>query len=403
MNIYHFNPTCEYAVNNGSENWQPNKLLQKMEYDLEMLPVYLANSSDFIISNHYPSEKFIARLTQAGLTLPEFICKNDISIYSKHKTIIDKLIPWGWSPAEHKLLKPLKLFCSESFQKSPVYNWQEEHRNLFSRRFAIQILNRLLSRLDLQILISEDDVGVICSTKTEVEKQLLIWDKLMIKAPWSSSGRGLQPISKTPVHEKVWEKINGIIKDQGYVIVEPLFNKVFDFALQFEMKKGKVKLLGTSNFITDAKGQYQGNYLNGEQQNFNPQIIAITQIITENISRVIIDILENSDLAIYYEGNFGVDMLIYRDKHNHLKINPCLEINVRQSMGLLSLQLEKLIMPKKPGIYQTYYNPKKSFFEFATEMEKLHPLEISNLKIQSGFFPLIDYHETTQFGAYIFV
>ena len=225
----------------------------------------------------------------------------------------------------------------------------------------------------------------------------------MIKAPWSSSGRGLQPITKTPVHPKVWEKINGIITDQGYVMVEPLLNKAFDLAFQFEMKKEKIKYLGVSNFITDKKGQYQGNFLNGLPLDLPFQLTEFITSIPETILPPLIKILESSALAKLYEGNFGVDTLIFWDENKNLKINPCLEINVRQNMGLLSLQLEKLIYYGIKGIFSTYYDPRKSFFEFARKMETQFPLTITNRKIKKGFFPLTDFNENTMFGAYILI
>ena len=92
---------------------------------------------------------------------------------------------------------------------------------------------------------------------------------------------------------------------------------------------------------------------------------------------------------------------MYWDENRNLKINPCLEINVRQNMGLLSIHLEKLIQPNKTGMYRTYYNPKKSFSEFTHEMETKFPLTVTNGKIASGFFPLTDFNENTSFGAYI--
>ena len=72
-------------------------------------------------------------------------------------------------------------------------------------------------------------------------------------------------------------------------------------------------------------------------------------------------------------------------------------------MGLLSLQIEKLISPEKKGIFQMYYNPKKSFTEFVREMESKFPLATLNQKIKKGFFPLTDFSPNKMFGAYIFV
>ena len=186
-------------------------------------------------------------------------------------------------------------------------------------------------------------------------------------------------------------------------MVEPLLDKAFDLAFLFEIEKGKIRYLGISNFTTDKKGQYQGNYLNGLPDNLSPEINEFVQAAPETVLPSLIKVIEESDLAKYYEGNFGVDTLIFRDKNQNLKINPCLEINVRQSMGLLSLQLENLIQPGIKGMYRTYYNPQKSFFEFVHKMKIEYPLIISNQKIEKGFFPLTDFDVNTMFGAYMIV
>ncbi len=403
INLYHYNPTCEYAVGNGDLNWQPNLLLQKMESELALLPLYFARPTDYILVENKPAEKFSFRISKLDIQCPCFIAKKEVNDYPGETDKIDRLLPWGWSPAEHKLLAPLKSHCSATFRTSPVFNWKPEHRDLYSKKFALQILREVLSEIDAVNVIKPELTARVCTSKTEIEELLKIWGNVMIKAPWSSSGRGLQPITKTPVHPKVWEKINGIITDQGYVMAEPLLNKAFDLAFQFEIKKGKIKYLGLSNFITDKKGQYQGNFLNGLPSDLPFQLTEFIASIPETILPSLINILENSALAKLYEGNFGVDTLIFRDKNQHLKINPCLEINVRQNMGLLSLHLEKLIYNEIKGIYRTYYDSRKSFFEFAREMETQFPLTITNHRIKKGFFPLTDFNENTMFGAYMLI
>jgi hypothetical protein len=108
-------------------------------------------------------------------------------------------------------------------------------------------------------------------------------------------------------------------------------------------------------------------------------------------------------MATFYEGVFGVDTLIYFDENQSLRINPCLEINVRHTMGLLSLRLEKLIKQNKKGVYHIYYQPGTSFFTFKKEMETQYPLRISENKIESGFFAVTDAAQDSLFGAYILV
>lgn len=403
-NIYFFNPTCEYAIANGNRTWQPNRILQKMESDLATLPLFLAQPKDYVIVDKIPSPSFIKSLKELEIKVPKFIvtkvATTSLSFISQKR---DKLLPWGWSPAAHKLLSPLKASCSAGFKNSPVFNWLPEHKNLYSKKFALGILKTFLHEYPSEHFIPENQLAEVCTTKQEIETLLEKWGNLMVKAPWSSSGRGLQTITKTPIHPKVWGKLLAIIKGQGYAIVEPLLNKVLDLAFQFELKKGKVSFLGVSNFTTDYKGQYNGNNLNGHPANLDTRIVEFAHFIPDKTIPPLIEILELSELAKSYEGFFGVDTLIYRNEKNELKINPCLEINVRQNMGLLSLQFEKIIYPQKKGVFKTYYNLEKTFYQFKKEMENKNPVIIKNGKIESGFFAVTDVSENTLFGGYILV
>ena len=402
--IYLFNPTCEYAVANGSANWQPNRILQKMEFDLSALPLFFAEKDDFVLVEKIPSEEFTNSLKQIGIAIPNFILKIDaINNTCFIELPKNKLLPWGWSPAVHKLLSPFKQSCSPEFRQSPVFNWKPEHREITSRKFAAGMLKKLQTTLKADYILPVEFAPKLCTTQNDIETAIGQWGNLMIKAPWSSSGRGLQPITKIPVHQKVWEKVMGIVKEQGYAIAEPYLNKVLDFAFQFEIKKGKVEFLGISNFCTNKKGQYEGNYLNGLPMNLDKRLSEFAEFAVREICQPLINAIETSEMAIFYEGIFGVDTLIYSDEKNLLKINPCLEINVRYTMGLLSLLLEKFIHQNQQGVYRTYYQPGTSFYTFKNEMTKKYPLKITENKIESGFFALTEAVEDTLFGAYIFV
>jgi hypothetical protein len=403
-NIYLFNPTCEYAVANGHSSWQPNRLLQKMEEDLGALPLYFANPNDVILVKKVPPPEFLAALKKINITPPRFLHLNEVV---KNPEFIsapkDRLLPWGWSPAAHRLLKPLKPSCTEDFQTSPVANWKPEYREIYSKKFALELLQKLLPELPADKVLSPHLIPVVCFTKPEIENCIERWKKIMVKAPWSSSGRGLQKVTKTPVVEKVWEKLLGIINDQGYAIVEPLLEKVLDLAFEFDLQNGKASYLGISRFLTDDNGRYQGNLLNGWPLETNLEITAFAETLPGMILKPLVESIEESLLAKYYEGIFGVDMLIFRDETGNLRVNPCLEINVKQTMGWLSLKLENLILPNKKGVFKTFYNPKQSFPEFKKEMEKTWPLKLSNSKIESGFFPLVPVYENTNIGAFILI
>lgn len=401
--IFLYNPTCEYAVASGNPWWQPNRLLQKMEADMSSIPMFLVQKGDYILVWKQPSSPFLQTFEALDFDLPKFIeVKKALTCDEILKNPVGKLKPWGWSPAAHQLLSPLKPSCSTDFRESPVAVWKPEYREFYSRRFALETLKHLLADYNNPDFLPEFLIPEICTTQTEIEALFKRWGELLIKAPWSSSGRGLQPVTKSPVHPKVWEKLLGIINSQGFVMVEPLLEKALDLAFQFEISKGKISYLGISNFTTDPKGQYTGNHLNGLPGHIDPEVASFAASVPEFLIQPLIHILEKSELAKNYEGNFGVDTLIFYDQNCKLKINPCLEINLRQNMGLVSLSLEKIIHPEKKAMFRTYYHPGISFYRFKKEMEEKHPAVISQKKLVSGFFPLTGADENTMFGAYLF-
>lgn len=400
--IYYFNPTCEYAVANGHTSWQPNLLLQKMEEDLGTLPLYFAQPKDVVLVRKLPPPEFSETLKKASVGVPEFYdVSRELSESSFLQAPRNRILPWGWSPAAHRLLNPLKQTSSEKFKQSPVATWKDEYRDIYSKKFALDILIKILPLLPPELVTEPGQVPQICKTKQQIEALLGEWGALMVKAPWSSSGRGLQRVTKTPVVPKVWDKLLGIINDQGYAVVEPYLDKVLDMSLQFRLVNGEISFIGISRFFTDEKGQYQGNYLNGWPHFIGREETEFAESVTGILVPHLTSILEKSILSKYYEGNFGVDTLIFRDKKGDLRINPCLEINVKHTMGLLSLQLEKLLAPGRQGIYKICYNKGISFQTYAEAMKKRFPPEFKDNYIASGFMPLTPAVADSMFGACI--
>ena len=399
--IYFFNPTCEYAVANGNASWQPNRLLQKIESELDTLPLFFAQPNDVVLIRKMPSDKFLQHLEKLGILLPRFMQLEEALKTKLNGEKLNHLLPWGWSPAAHKLLSPLKESCTASFLNSSVARWEPAHKEFYSKKFSLGILENLLPLLPKEKVLPTEMLPRVVTTRNEFQQLIEQWGKLMVKAPWSSSGRGLQPITKTPVVPKVWEKLMGIVNEQGYAIAEPYLDKVLDMALQFELKAGKINYLGKSIFLTDKKGQYQGNFLKSLPGNILPETKKMAEEIPEMARTPLIRILEESPFDENYEGNFGVDLLIYRDEEGQLRMNPCLEINVRQNMGLLSLQLEKYLAPGSKGLFKTFYKKESSFSKFTDEMEKQYPPVMIENKIAEGFFPLTEAIADAKFGAYI--
>ncbi len=402
--IFLFNPTCEYATANGHVSWQPNRLLQKMEEDLGTLPLFFARPADIVLVRKIPPANFLASLKKIGIDTPGWALINDIASLSDlgNKSGF-RLSPWGWSPATHRLLHPLIDCCPDDLKNLAMTYKTVEYREICSRKFALGILKSLLLQLPAEKVLPPHMIPEIVRNKTEIQNSLQRWKKIVVKAPWSTSGRGLQYVTKTPVVEKVWEKLLGIIKDQGYALAEPLLEKEMDMGLQFKIRNGIICYLGVSRFLTDTKGQYKGNYLNGWAQEADLKTVEFAESLPQLIVGPLIKVLESSPMTGQYNGNFGVDLLIFRDEMGILRVNPCLEINVRQTMGQLALIVEKHISPDKKGMFKLFYQPGKSFLEFSIEMGKMYPVEINDSQVNRGFFPVTPPLPEAAFGAYILV
>jgi len=262
--VYIFNPTCEMAVQNGTSSFQPNARLQKFEEDLDLLPLPFTGTKDYLLVNKLPSTAFLKQFEQGGWKLPSFRLIREIA---KDKLFQESskgfLRPWGWSPAMHHKLKSLKTSCSQQFHQLPTAEWNPDHRQLYSRETALKILQEVSIRNHSLIQIDKKMYPVVCFSADEVQKLLKQWGKIVLKAPWSSSGRGIQifKLGEWRSFHKQW--IHGTIQKHGKIMVEPFLKKESDLAFQFYIDEKKlVRFLGVSWFRTNSNGQYMLNYIN---------------------------------------------------------------------------------------------------------------------------------------------
>lgn len=150
-----------------------------------------------------------------------------------------------------------------------------------------------------------------------------------VKAPWSSSGRGVfrgRDISEA--------QVAGIIRRQGSVMLERGYDGVQDFAALYYARGGDVAFHGYSMFFTGGAA-YGGNLLLTDEE--------IARRIGEmagaaRLAEVRCEVgrlLAETAAAPGYEGPLGVDMLVYRSGDG-FDIAPCIEVNLRYTMGFVA-------------------------------------------------------------------
>jgi hypothetical protein len=395
-NIFYFNPTCELAIANGSFSYMPPRLLRDFENDCAELPFLFASPNDFILTETKPSYEFIQKLTDTGFQMPVFAPMKELLT----KSSFNHLLPWGWSPAAHFILKSLKEKCSSNFKNSPVFNWNEIHKILFERKTSLGFLNNLLENHPLNFFIGRESTGIIITSIAETELLLNKKFPLVLKAPLSSSGRGIQIIRKAELNTSNRQWISGVLSQQGYLVAEPYLEKRLDLSFQFNINdSGEPEYLGHSIFETNTNGQYKSTLIHPKISRLLPeeQYMEVNAMI-EITAELLTQDLSKSIYPAWHRGMMGVDAMIYKDG-KELKIQPCIEINSRMNMGILAMQFEKHLHPEAIGKYELYYGRKGQYEHYARYMAQENPLKFENGQIRSGFLALTEPTASKQFGA----
>lgn len=401
--FYFFNPTCELAVANGSPYYMAPAKLRRFEKELGTLPGLLATPHDFVLTHQPSTPHYTDRLQEAGFQLPRHI---DLETALSDPEFQDlpkgALIPWGWSPVAHQLLTPLKPECSEEFNSSPVSQWLPIHRELYSRTNALAVLSEILNQRKNESLLPLTALPIICTNHEQIIVQQQRWGKVVVKSPWSSSGRGLQVLRPGEYNQTNRQVITGFIKQQGCVVVEPWQNKIMDLSFQFYSHgNGSIEARGITSFMTDHTGHYLGNYLT-ELPPFLPQEVKefLDQQLKE-IKQSLWDALIKNQIATHYSGWFGVDAIVYKDESGWLKFHPCVEINCRLTMGAITLKLRDHLAEHSTGMFQIMNGADGIFKSFCKEQKKKFSLIIDDGKIVSGFLPLTPVEPESACGAYL--
>ncbi len=318
--LHIFNPEHDIALAANLSHFTAPHAGRQLRADLGWLPALWAEEGDYILVEHVEAaRKAYERLRKKlGRPIATFVSRHELP----HLDIL-QVNPWGWDAA---LVTDLKRggVPAEILPDSALL---EQYRQLSHRRTSAQ----LLPALRLEGTVGE---AVECSTLEQVERYQERWGQIVIKAPWSSSGRGVRFCDAARLMDNgQWINENwvrNIIKTQGSVMVEPYYNKVKDFGMEFEVDKdGKVHYLGLSLFHT-KNGAYIGNLLATEESKREQMACYVSLGLLDEIKQHIIDNVQLND----YVGPFGIDMMIVKGG-----LHPCVELNLRRTMGHVALNI----------------------------------------------------------------
>ncbi len=382
-----FNPTCEMEVANGEVSYQAPSYLQKFTQDLEILPYIYSNSEDVVLVRKLPNKDFTIRLNEAGFDLPSFCLIDKInSLKNDYKPS-----PWGWSPA---VAKKLHLLGAK---------WQTELKPFFSRQFSLKILQQVTQKAT-KGLVDSGNVARYVEDFSQVENLMQEWKQIVIKAPFSSSGRGVQILRESYIDQHITNKTKNIIKTQGGAMVEPYYDKICDFAYEFKIGNGEISFVGFSAFFTNEQGQYEGHIIPFDANNFPKEAAELWRngVVNDGLE-LLKNALQNTKIPNLYEGYFGVDALIFKDKNGDILLQPCIEINLRCNMGIVALHLEKHIAAGSTCEFKIISNKSVPLTILDKNFTAKYPLEMEDNKIVSGYLPITPPSDNAQSMVYLLV
>ena len=324
MKLLVFNPEHDLALAANLSNFTAPHAGRQLRADLGFIPAIWAAADDYVhVENVEDAERRFLRLTRRPFG--RFIAKEQIC---KHKfTAVDV---WGWDLA----IRAFLLRWGIDAAIMPTATQIDDIRQLSHRRYAMQLLD---------CLQMPGIIGSSCETNQieNIIDRLHSGEHLVVKAPWSSSGRGVRFMEDdVNIYDNGW--LRNVIVKQGSVMVEPYYNKVKDFGMEFVSDgNGSVSYIGLSLFQT-SNGAYTGNILASEEEkeSFISRYIPIDLLKTVQQK---ICAKMGSWLKDQYTGVFGIDMMVVRrDDGDGFLLHPCVEINLRRTMGHVAISLTEL-------------------------------------------------------------
>lgn len=334
MKLHIFNPEHDIALATNVKRFTAPHAARQLRSEMGFLPALWASDGDMVmVDDIKAAEHRLNRLKRyaANVSLVSLNNAPSLQLLKHHLDEIESVEPWGWDSGVAEILQkaglPQKLI--------PHTKHLEDIRQLSNRCWAASNLLPEVRRADDLMM------GESWYIKDFNELSLKVSDSecYVMKAPWSSSGRGIRYLTH-PDHwlrNQTWAR--NIIERQGGIMVEPYYNKVKDFGMEFlAHADGSVTYEGLSLFQT-INGAYSGSIIDTEAEKQMILERYVPAQLLETTLNTICEVLSHN-LKNRYQGPLGVDMMIVADADNQLRLHPCVELNLRRTMGHVALSFE---------------------------------------------------------------
>lgn len=322
--LHVFNPEHDIALARNNKYFTAPRAGRKLREDCCFLPVLWAKEGDFILVSN--RNQAFENIKECGIEAQGINLTTLNELHSLPEGI--RVDPWGWDSS-------LCFELEKNGLKSgsiPDEGELKDIRYFSNRRFASEVLTKLRNELACNGIDSVGEAFSIDNVST-VENNINDNSKVVLKEPWSSSGRGVRFVDcNLNTETRNWAK--KIIQQQGCIMLEPYYHKICDFGMEFIADEKGVQFRGLSVFNT-SNGFYDGNLILPEEKKVEilSKFISKEEIeaVYKSIERLLTDLLGNK-----FSGLLGVDMMIV-EKADRKYLHPMVEINMRRTMGHVAI------------------------------------------------------------------
>lgn len=344
--LHIFNPSHDDALAAGLAGYCPDRAARTLEADLAALPAWWAAAGDVVLLSDgavlpgLPARSGVGGVRAAGL---------DRRFWDG----IDRIAPWGWDALLagrlHRLGAPSRLLLDAAALDAV--------RRLSSRQTAVGLLRAVRAEVP-------ETVGTShwCTDEDEVWRTVAHYGTAMLKAPWSGSGRGVFRAGIAP-DEAVRRRVGRLLRTQGGVEVEPFYDRIADFALEFTATGEGMRFDGLSLFRTTPRGGYDGSVVADDDALcalLPPVLHATLDAVRHSLCRLLPALLGTNGFPAgtggtshgAYRGPLGVDMMAVRRADGTPALHPCIELNLRRTMGHVALAMRRWLPPGTAGVYR---------------------------------------------------
>lgn len=328
MTLHIFNPEHDLVLAGNSANFTAPHAARQLKTGLGFLPALWASDGDAVLveDRDYALKALKRASVQAERQFERvwFIEPSGLS-----SLCFSRIEPWGWDVA----------LCNFLLRHGVDKQLLPDLEQLDGLRM---MSHRLTSHKLLDCLSGTDGLvgqSFACASMEEVSGCVSRLGQAVIKAPWSCSGRGLRFVDGDISEPHLHGWVKNMLAAQGSLMVEPYYRKVKDFGMEFSCDgNGRVSYKGLSLFDT-VNGAYTGNIIATEQTKLEMISRYVPAALLGKIKESICNFTAG-ELGGRYTGAFGVDMMVVpcADRDGFL-VHPCVEINLRRTMGHVALSL----------------------------------------------------------------